>query len=137
MILIVCVDDTMGMAFNGRRQSRDRFVCDRILNRASGSSLFMSQYSAGLFSEYSAEWIKACDDYLEKAADGDYCFAELDSPAPYEDRLEKIIIYRWNRRYPSDVAFDIPLKANGWRLDSSVDFEGYSHEKITEEIYSK
>ncbi|MDB7913279.1 hypothetical protein PND79_21795 [Flavonifractor plautii] len=30
MTAIVCVDEAWGMAFHGRRQSRDRAVCARI-----------------------------------------------------------------------------------------------------------
>ena len=34
MTAIVCVDEAWGMAFHGRRQSRDRAVCARILEDA-------------------------------------------------------------------------------------------------------
>ena len=36
MILAFCIDDQGGLAFNHRRQSRDRAVCARILEDAAG-----------------------------------------------------------------------------------------------------
>lgn len=137
MILIVCVDDDGGMAFNGRRQSRDRFLCDRILNKTFGGRLRISPFSASLFREYSANWIEVDENCLENAGEGEFCFVENVDPAPYEERCEKIMVYRWNRKYPADVFFGIRLKKGGWKMDSSVDFAGYSHEKITEEIFVK
>ena len=49
MIAIVCLDDENGMLFNGRRQSRDRVVTERIALLAAGKKLWMNEYSAGLF----------------------------------------------------------------------------------------
>lgn len=39
MRLIVCLDDKNGMAFNHRRQSRDRIVTEKIEELAKGSVL--------------------------------------------------------------------------------------------------
>ena len=36
MTVFVCIDDTMGMAFNGRRQSRDSAVVEDILATCGG-----------------------------------------------------------------------------------------------------
>ena len=37
MILIACVDDSMGMTFNHRRQSRDAVLCRDLLSLVQGS----------------------------------------------------------------------------------------------------
>ena len=50
------------------------------------------------------------------------------------DRVEKIILYKWNRHYHADHYFDISL-LDGWVLNDIVDFKGSSHEKITREVY--
>lgn len=42
MILIACVDDRAGIAFNHRRQSSDSVVRDRILELTAGSRLWMN-----------------------------------------------------------------------------------------------
>ena len=49
MTAIVCVDEAWGMAFHGRRQSRDRAVCARILEDAAGRRLWMSRDTLRLF----------------------------------------------------------------------------------------
>lgn len=66
---------------------------------------------------------------------GTIAFLENIPAAPYEDRIEKIILFWWNRKYPSDTWFDIDLEGGGWKLSETREFSGSSHEKITEEVY--
>lgn len=131
MNIIICLDDKNGIQFNKRRQSRDSVICDRILSITKGGALWMSQYSAKMF--LSAN-VNVDAEFLNLANDGDYCFVENDDFMRYLDKLEKVIVYRWNRVYPSDkkVATDF---LNEKQLNSSIDFKGSSHERITEEIY--
>ena len=75
--------------------------------------------------------------FLDKARPGDFCFIENVAPSAYEDKIEKIILYRWNRNYPGDLYFDIPLEEHGWKLIETDDFAGRSHEKITKEVYER
>ena len=135
MILIACVDDGMGMMFNKRRVSRDEAVIKRIIEIADNKRIWMSQYSYPLFENIKAGNIVAADLFLEKASNNEYCFIENVSTADYENKIDKIILFRWNRSYPSDVKFDIDL--NGWKLNSSEEFAGKSHGCITMEVYSK
>ena len=132
MILAACIDDCMGLAFNSRRQSRDRAVYAELAAMAHGAAIWTDERSAPLFDGLGCN-IQSCGDFSEKAGTGEYCFLEFHSPAQFESRTEKIILYRWNRRYPSDLKFDIDLSC--WRLESSVEFAGFSHEKITKEVY--
>ena len=127
MILAVCVDDRMGLTLNGRRLSKDSALRQRLLE-LSGGRLRMSDYSARQFdsSVYSGA------DYLSGAQKGDWCFAENTEYAAFADALERIVLFRWNRHYPSDTQFRFPGK---WALVSSEDFPGTSHEKITMEVY--
>ena len=62
---------------------------------------------------------------------------ETDDVLPLEPLAEALILYRWNRRYPSDLTFRIPLSEHGWKLETVTEFSGFSHEKITEEVYKK
>lgn len=132
MILIVCIDDRSGMAFNHRRQSRDRILADRIASLTAGKKLWMEPYSQKLFSCGNAV---ASDDYLTVVGTDDYCFVERDDVMPYEDKIRKIIVFRWNRVYPSDLRLGVDLTA--WQLVSSEEFPGSSHEKITMEVYER
>ena len=136
MKIIVCLDDGLGMTFNGRRQSRDRRVIDDILSMTDGARLYISPFSEKLFSECGRE-LTVDADMMKKACDGEYCFVENIAVEPYISRAHELIIYRWNRRYPSDMRFCVDIENEGFSLVSSADFEGYSHEKITKEIYRR
>ena len=135
MIVIVCVDDNMGMMFNHRRQSQDRVLRERILQKTKDIKLWMNHYSAKQFGDNAQ--VNIDDSFLSKAAPTDACFVEDQSTAPYEQWIDKIVLYKWNRTYPADMHFDIPLSSKSWNLISTEDFVGSSHEKITEEVYTK
>lgn len=135
MIMIACVDDNMGMMFNHLRQSQDRVLRERVLETTNGKKLWMNHYSAKQFSENNTPQINVDDNFMSEAGDGEYCFVENCDVTPYLSWVEKIILYRWNRRYPSDQTFPINLSVGGWKLVHTEDFSGSSHEKITEEIY--
>lgn len=133
MIIITCVDDNGGIGFNHRRQSQDRLLRERILQRTAGNRLWMSPYSARQFDQ--AGPFTVDEHCLRKAAAGEFCFVENQDITPYEPRIEEIILYKWNRVYPADQRF--PLSLDGWTLVERTDFSGFSHEKITEEVYTR
>ena len=134
MVLIVCIDDKGGMMFNNRRQSKDRLLRERILSLTENSKLWMNEYSAKQFEEYSPQ-IVIDGDFLDKAGEKDYCFVENIRLASCTEKAHSVILYKWNRVYPSDAFFDMPL--DGYKLAQSTFFPGSSHEKITEEVYVK
>ena len=136
MKIIVCLDDNGGMMFNKRRQSRDRAVIADILKMSAGKRLFISPFSEKLFAESGGEY-SVCDSMLVEAAEGELCFVEDKALSALSHRIEEIIIYRWNRKYPADKFFDIDLESCGFGSVSVEEFEGYSHEKITKEIFTK
>ena len=129
--LIVTLDDRDGMMFNCRRQSRDRVLNERILALCDGK-LTVNAYTAQLFADTDAN-LTVDENPLGIAKADDWCFVENLPIAPYEEKIEKLVVFRWNRVYPNDRRFDLKLEA--WRLVSQSEFAGYSHEKITEEVY--
>lgn len=135
MILILCVDDRFGMLFNGRRLSSDSAVTNKILALSKEKRLWMNCYSQDLFPE--TDTLCVCDDFLEQAPNGDYCFVETVNPEPYLERAEKVILFHWNRNYPADLHFPIKALESGWHIVDSVDFPGTSHERISMEVYSR
>ena len=134
MIVIAAVDDGGGMMFNHRRQSQDRILREHILEM-SGGRLWMNQYSSGQFS--GAEGLRVDDDFLEKAGDGEFCFVEDRPLSPCADRIERVILFKWNRNYPGDFHFDLDVAAPPWKLLEISEFPGFSHEKITKEVYGR
>lgn len=135
MIAIVCVDDSLGMVFNKRRQSSDRILRKRIIEKASHSLLWMNSYSFGQFSDCDSTNIKVDEYFAERAGNGEYCFAENIDLLKYYGKIEQLIIYRWNRKYPSDKKLNISL--DNFKCVSKTDFSGSSHERITEEVWVK
>ena len=136
MYLIVCLDDKNGMLLGGRRQSRDRVVCEKIAKKATSGKLWMNTYSAKLFSQIPAE-ICIDDAFLEKAGENDFCFVENTDFLPYAEKIKKIVLFKWNRHYPADKFFSLDLNDGLWHLQNSVDFPGFSHERITMEEYMR
>ena len=134
MIVAVCVDDSGGMLFNGRRQSRDRKVRDYLLEISRDAGLWMNGYSAAQFADAPEGRISVSENFLEEAPEGSLAFAENQALKPFLHRIEKIILLKWNRQYPADLYLDIPLE-KGWKSTKIREFPGYSHEKITVEVY--
>ena len=126
--------------FNHRRQSQDRVLRRHILDRVGDAKLWMNGYSAKMFEKDESEQVRKClivdEDFLKKAAKGEYCFAESDPCGkdmfPDTTQVDSVILYKWNRVYPADQYFAMDL--SGWKLVETVEFPGSSHEKITEEI---
>ncbi len=134
MIAIVCIDGSGGMLFNRRRQSQDRLLREDLLREAEGRTLWMNAYSAKQFKTL-PETVRTAEDFLDQAGNGDLCFVEDRDPACYAGQLEGLIVYRWNRNYPADLFFTVPLE--DWTLSRQAEFAGSSHEKITKEVYTK
>ena len=133
MRLIVCLDDRGGMMFGGRRQSQDRVLRARVVELARGGRLFMSEYSAKQFAD--CEGVIADNAYRSRAEAGDTCF--LEDGTISLDGVRELVIYRWNRHYPSDKKFPYVPEECGFRKVYSRDFAGSSHEKITEDSYER
>lgn len=135
MIAAICLDNRNGTLFNGRRQSMDREVRRVLLEMAGEKPLRVSPYTAGQFSQEERSRLAVSSDFLAEADPGDLCFVEETPLVPVEDQLEQLVLFRWNRHYPSDQTLDISL--DGWKLSASQDFPGHSHPNITMEVYTR
>lgn len=135
MIIIVCVDNALGTMFNNTRQSQDSILRKRVVELSKKSKLWMTHYSQSQFSQEDARHLNYVADPITEAISDEYAFIE-GLPIRWAERwIEKIILYRWNEEYPSDQKLDIDLSQ--WHLESTTDFIGSSHTKITEEVYRK
>ena len=136
MKIFVCVEDNGGMMFGGRRVSRDRVLINDVIRDCRNRRLRIHPYSVLLFKDADVA-PTVSESFLDDAARGDCCFVENASLAPYADRIDELVIYRWNRRYPSDKKLDVTPAMLGLKLSETVEFVGSSHEKITKETYVK
>ena len=130
MTVLVCLDDKNGMLFNGRRQSRDRVVSAHMVGD-SGGVLYVSPRSVPLFPPETA--LAVTENVLEDTPEDGVCFVETPPLGPAAPRIHRLIVYRWNRVYPTDTALDLQL--DHWTLRERTEFPGSSHPKITREVY--
>ena len=49
--------------------------------------------------------------------------------------IEKIVIYKWNKIYPAELFFDLSDMLVAENMTEQREFVGFSHEKITKEVY--
>lgn len=129
MTYICCVDDYASLSFNKRRNSSDRFVIEDIINTVGEAPLRVDAYTAKLFRDKQVPSLIVDDDCLENAKDGEFVFVERQNPSAYLKAGDQLILYHWNRHYPSDNR----LNLTGWNTleITTGEFAGYSHEKIT------
>ena len=131
----ITVDDKMGLAFNKRRQSRDKLLIDDLCRKTEGT-IYISPYSELLFSEHT-DRICVLDDPLRDCPDGATCFVEMTHLSEHLDDISRLIVYHWNRLYPCDKKLDISIPDCGFKMTAKYEFVGNSHDKITKGIYKK
>lgn len=132
MKLFVCLDDGNGMSFNGRRQSRDSVMLKDMASLVGDGVLAVSEYSVPLLCGLGMKLSVSSAPCFDKAADA--CFIELEPP-PRNAQFSELVLYHWNKRYPTDVHFDLDMK--GFKLYEQLGIAGTSHERITREIWKK
>lgn len=130
MKIILCLDNNKGMCFNKRRVSKDRVVTEKIGELAKNSVLWIAPFSAKLM-----DGQDVCIDeaFLSKAGNGEYCLVENEKLESVKNQIEELIIFWWNRDYPSDLKLDLDFSE--FQKVGEEEFPGYSHEKITKEVY--
>ena len=126
MTIIICLDDNNGYQFGGKRQSADREVRNRILKLA--PVIRCDEYTASQFDEADRGRLYVGDDYL-KTINGT-CFVEKADVSCL--KYDRVVVFRWNRSYPTTKKFVVP---EGFRSVSKEDFTGYSHDRITMDVF--
>ena len=129
----VCLDDRGGMLFFGRRQSRDRVLISELIQSTEGK-VYINKFSELLFEPH-REHVVICDDPMRECPDGGTVFVENLPLLPYFDDISQIILYKWNKNYPSDKRIDI--KFDAFRVVSDTAFVGSSHDKINKVILKR
>ena len=141
MIVYIAVDDENGMLFNNRRQSQDRIMRENMLQDCVGSNLWVAEYSKKLFLDENGnvtpDNVVVDDDFLAKAGENDHCYVEKADIAPWMEKIDTIVLYKWNRLYPADTYFDTSLLDSNWKKFSLNHFKGSSHDKIFKEVWKR
>ena len=137
MNLIVCLDNNNGMMFNNKRQSQDKILRADIKRTISNNKLLMNEYSYKLYKDIDDGNIIVTEDFLDICKDDDFCLVENKALINYINKVNNLIIYKWNRNYPADLYLDIDLNNKLWELINIEEFADSSHDKITKEIYRR
>ncbi len=135
MTLIACIDIRLGLSFLGKRQSRDRVVYADIVRLLGKKRLFIGEYSRALFEDakisLAENSIYVTKNPLANLNCEDAVFLEacVDNEAVLS--ADRLILYCWNRHYPSDRRLEKSLIEDNFVLENCFDFAGNSHEKLT------
>lgn len=135
MTVIFCLDENKGMLFNNRRLSRDAMVFEDIKTYLTGT-LKINSFSEKLVAVSGVNY-ELFKNFVTNPDSESFYYIENISVKENLDKIDRIIVYWWNRKYPSDVKLDFDPFERGFKSTSIVDFKGRSHEKITREIFEK
>lgn len=140
MVVYIAIDKDNGLLFNNRRQSQDRIMCENMLKNCGTSNLWIAPFSQSLFESQGGPLpsnLIVDEDFLDKAGENDHCFVENISLSDYIDKIDTLVIYKWNRKYPADFYFDWSILGDKFKKFSLNDFKGFSHENIKREVWKR
>lgn len=137
MKAIIILDKNNGMSFNHRRQSRDSEIINKLGEIIKDSNILMHPYSLSLFENTTKCNVLADEEYLQIAGENDFCFTEREHLSDYLTNITEIIVFRWDKIYPSDHYLDIPIPPPDFSLNFLDEFKGSSHEIITMEVFQR
>lgn len=135
MTVIFCLDDNRGMLFNKRRLSRDAMVFEDIKTYLKGA-LQINEFSEKLVASSGINY-ELFKNFVTKPDFETIYYIENISVKEHLDKIDRIIVYWWNRKYPSDIVLDFDPNEFGYNSTSIYEFSGKSHEKITREIFER
>ena len=127
MTYAIAIDDLGGMTFMGKRLSRDRIMLARLADL--DGELLVLPYSMPLFAEGTVTQVS--DPTVRR--EGAVLFLETVDPAPYLRSGDRLVVYRFGRRYPSTLACSVPF--DRLTVLRETPFVGSSHPEMTETVY--
>lgn len=134
MKAIVCVDNSLGIMFNKRRMSQDVNQRNDLFQLLNDEPLYMSAYSGSLYDVPHRNNIRISNAYHRECEDH-YCLFEDDKINDYIQDIQELILYCWNRDYPSDKK--LSLNFSKFNIKHEYEFTGSSHNTITRIIYER
>ncbi|MDD8048603.1 MAG: hypothetical protein PHH04_03260 [Thomasclavelia sp.] len=118
------------MIFNQRRVSRDKKIIEDIIDSYEEDNIVADSRSKILFEDYDIEYQNLPTETNK------YQFIEFDDLSSIKNKIEELIIYRFNRVYPKDMSLSIDVNKN-YELEDEEEFVGNSHDKITKDTYRR
>lgn len=138
MKVIYVLDKNNGVLFNHRRQSRDAFLVENIVNKINqeNGTLYVSDYSKKLFEDTDVSIHSLTEFNLSVAKENDFVFIENEDIQldDFKGELD-YYFYKWPSVYPSDKKIELPL--NDAEVVKKETFSGNSHDEIYLEIWRR
>ena len=134
MVIVACIDKSGNIALNTNGQLNHIIFWVRLKVVSNEALLYMNFNSSRQFGYYPMKMID--DDFLDIAGEDSYCFVEDTDITPYIDRIDKIILYKWNKKFSSKFEFDKSILDN-FSVVSKKSFYGEPFLKISEIVYEK
>ena len=132
--LFFTLDDKNAVTFAGKRQSKDIKVAQKMCEFMSGTPLAIKAKSANFFEGVDIPLVTV-DNFVDCREDTPTAFCEEIPSQEVLDNALVLIVFRWNRNYPSLT--NERLNLDGYSKTFVEEFAGNSHEKITVEVYNK
>ena len=136
MKVIICIDERGGVRFHDRRVSQDVAQRRDVIARYGKDGLLMRKETAALYAG-ETDALHVVDDWEQGLGQDGWWVCEDTAFLRWEEQLEEVILYRWNRRYPSDEVLRLCLSLPLWRCVAVYDLPGKSHARIDVEHYVK
>ena len=137
MKVIICVDDRGGVSYHGRRLSQDRLQRIDVIQRFASHGFCMKKETADLYHQIDKRCYQVIPAWKQVLSSDRWWVSEDIEFLQWLDQLEELVIYRWNRLYPSDKKLLLSLPVADWRCILHDSFVGSSHAKIDVEHYVK
>ena len=107
-----------------------------MMEETKDAPFYVSPYSAKMLEEYGFHGYVETTEPDQIAEEDAWYFCEFGEYEVLWPKVTEILLYQWNRRYPSNVAFDMQLLED-YEKTEETEFQGSSHDKITKIRYCK
>ena len=130
--LVVCTDERDGLSLFNKRLSSDKALYPWLAGQLGPSeAIHMEPYSAPLFEAVDPGVVDAREDWLE-APDGLFL---LERGKVGQGMFDRILLVRWNRRYPSDGKFKVDEAL--FSRTAETEIAGHAHDRLTIETWER
>lgn len=134
MDIFAAIGKKGGMMFFKRRVTKDQVFIDYIIEKCDKRNLYMNEYSKELFCD--KDNIIVDENFLDIATNDGCCFVENVDIADYTDKIDRIYLCDWGRKYPATFYFDINVFDDpNWKFITFENLIGKSHDSMVVFIF--
>lgn len=132
MTVFCSIDSCDGVIPMGGLQSADPMVAKRIFARVNNGNLYMGMNAYRAYGEL--DTVIATSRPLDYCKRGEFCLLSGQDVTPFEDKISRIVIFRFKKSYPSTRFFRL-FRKDGWIVESEDNFFSKKGIAVTETVY--